>query len=249
MKRFALVTLPLLLAGGCGGKHERSRTVVLVDLGDSTLAVRDRYRKEIDNVVKACQEGDTIIIDGIAYSGRASADPVKTVFEVPGLTNPRQRDKILKARRADLNKVVDSVFHRRGLLSSGNPAKEKTELLQAVANAARYFLGSKASDKRLVLFTDGVEQSDLIDMMSSRLDVKVQQRVLADVKSKGIMQDLSGVQVWVAGATVDLSGRLSSSRATKIEAFWRLYFTRCNASMDSSRWNANLFDYPPPPSD
>ena len=69
---------------------------------------------------------------------------------------------------------------------------------------------------------------------------EAKEKLLWELEDRDLIPDLSGVCVYVSGATAG-----SAELAGQISDFWRSYFARTKADLDPSRYAHVLLHWPP----
>ena len=116
----------------------------------------------------------------------------------------------------------------------------KTDIFSSLLMAEKLF-EDEPTRKVLILMSDMI-----VDYPPYRFDkiawtLEKNKELLRELVEKGMMPDLSGVCVYVSGAsagTAELAGQIS--------AFWHAFFALSNANLDSSRYAHVLLHWPPP---
>ena len=105
----------------------------------------------------------------------------------------------------------------------------------------------KATSKRLVMFSDMIEQTDRYDF-SKRLTPERMTEIIEAERSGGRLPHLKGVKVWVAGATAQPKEGVHPDNIFAIQNFWLQYFKATGADLTKDRYAATLLNWTPPSS-
>lgn len=247
MPRF-LRTLTLLTAlacaavvgMGCGGrstKPDEDVLVVLFDTSGSTTVARTRYLQDFESALSSYRERKNRIIilgDVITDNTLATAEYRinATVEENKGwFGSPLKRD-------TERKKALDQA---RNALKLNHP---KSDIMTGFQLAEKVFAGhKKAKDKRLIIFSDMVEQSDRYDFSGESLDEKRINQIVAKERADHRLSDLRGVKVWCVGVGAAQKGGLSSKKIQHIQDFWMAYLRACKAEADPSHFAARLINF------
>jgi len=246
-----MVLLGLLLAGmltSCGGKSSAasgpSAVFVLFDVSGSTSApqIRRLYFQDYLAIVNAMGDGDAIMGDVITDNTMATSTypihqtlPHYDMLRYSKLTFDEALHKVEAQVRTEGEKLI--------LHSNSTPS---TDLMNAFQLADKIFNGEDwraSQNKRLVVFSDMVEQSHHYDFTVENLDDAHIQQIIAQERANGRLPNLHGVKVWVAGATLEPTNGLPPAKIYQIQNFWLHYFKACGADIDESRYATRLINF------
>ena len=221
--------------------------IVFVDFSGSIRGPeRASYRLELEReILPALRPGDRIVIapihDRTLTGFRALAEA--TLPELPQFSgwrdnrldyNRRLRatEKELVDTREQLTRDVNEAFSRP--LSSAY-----TDIFSSLVMAEKIFNGDSRR-RVLVLMSDMIEDNPpyKFDGMSWRPETT--EKLLADLVAKQRLPDLTGVCVYVSGASAP-----NAQLHQDIAAFWEAYFRRAHADLDPSRYAHVLLHWPP----
>jgi hypothetical protein len=221
--------------------------VVFVDFSGSIQgAERASYRLELEReILPALQPGDRILIapihDRTLTGFRALAEA--TLPETPQFNgwrdnrldyNRRLRaaEKELSDTREQLTRDVKDAFSRPY-------ASAYTDIFSSLVMAEKIFSGD-ARRKVLVLMSDMIEDNPPYKFDAMAWQPGTIERLLADLGAKHRLPDLTGVCVYVTGASAPNAQLLQD-----IARFWEAYFRRAHADLASSRYAHVLLHWPP----
>jgi len=131
-----------------------------------------------------------------------------------------------------MGKQIDAIFARR-------EASAQTDILSSLLLTEKLF-HRVAQRKVLVLMSDMIEDYAPYRFQRVSWTPDSTVKLVDDLDHAGMIPNLSGVCVYVAGASAD-----SPAQAEQISAFWQAYFTRARADMDMSRYAHVLLHWPP----
>lgn len=123
---------------------------------------------------------------------------------------------LLKSRKEskEFAKCLEE-FH--SALSQSAEVHEASAILETLAFASEVFKGDSAGKKRIVLYSDMLQNSEMVSFYKQKnIDPGA---MLAKAKRNGLVKDLTGVQLFL----VTNSGTLGEKRDRQIEKFWREY--------------------------
>jgi len=221
--------------------------IVFVDFSGSIRGPeRASYRLELEReILPALRPGDRIIIapihDRTLTGFRALAEA--TLPEPPRFNgwfdnrleyNRRLRstEKEMLDAREQLTRDVREAFSRPY-------ASAYTDIFSSLVMAEKIFSGDSRR-KVLVLMSDMIEDNPpyKFDAMSWRPGTT--ERLLVDLAAKQRLADLTGVCVYVSGASA-----ATAQLVAEIARFWDTYFRRARADFDPSRYAPMLLHWPP----
>lgn len=240
---FLLITL-FLLAGAMNRNAEAAweswnndkkprAIIVFVDMsGSANLARRTVYRECFEKIYEDLHQGDRIVVGMI--TGRSFIDfkPVVDV-EIPKKSvwvNRIQFERSFTETKEKIRRGVE------GLLSQKN-GTPRTEILNSL-NIAETILHKEKREKILVLLSDMIQDSKEYDFSSTKITNGYIAKVIEYRQKKNLIPNLSGVKVYVAGA----SGSDSHKYRT-IEKFWARYFQIAGADYSHHRYGHTLISF------
>jgi hypothetical protein len=217
-----------------GQDSESSRVVVVfVDMSGSTNSARRTvYREAFAKIYQNVRQGDRIIVGTITSHSYVDFKPVVDL-EIPKKSiwvNRLAFEQSLAKSKSDLQKAVEGLLSRK----EGTP---RTEILNSL-NIADTIFHEEKRNKVLVILSDMVQDSkeynfDRVELTDAYIAEVVRQR-----KEKSLIPDLTGVKVYVAGASADEAQKFRS-----IEKFWDRYFEAAGADFSPHRYGHSLLDF------
>jgi isoleucyl-tRNA synthetase len=214
--------------------EEKPRAIVVfVDMSGSTnLARRTIYRECFDKIYQDLNQGDRIVVGTI--TGRSFIDFKPAVdVEIPKKSlwlNRIQFERNLTETKEKIQQEVDRLLS----LKNGTP---RTEILNSL-NIAETIFHKEKREKILVLLSDMIQDSREYDFSSTKITNSYIDKVIKYRQKKNLIPDLSGVKVYVAGA----SGSDSHKYRT-IEKFWSRYFQIAGADYSHHRYGHTLISF------
>ncbi len=215
--------------------------VVFVDRSQSTQADRELYAQACERILSLIQPGDRIIAGWITDRSvddfRSHVDeelpprlPPKTITDIELQYKKRQDawERDVQARRED-------VRHKLHELLSWESTASRTKIIESLRVAGQILGSERRPRKLLILLSDMIEESDLANFTHARLDDTFIRKEISRQQKAGILPDLHGVRVFVAGADA-----ATLERAAAIERFWKQYFEATGAVMDPGGYSRAL---------
>lgn len=229
---FLVSGLTALLMSGCttiGPEPKSISTLVLVDetgLRDDSSVVQC-HREAIEQILATLppDRKATLCLDTVSNNSRLNSHPKAFTFAPKGWddTNTTYSRKLDATRR--------QVWEHWGKLlkaSETTTGPSHTTLLDSLD------MVSKLRPDRLVMLTDGFEQSSRYDftegkdLNDSRIDAILKQ-------DENRMPDLSGIDIWFVAAASHQTG-IEPNRLRWVERFWCRYFDRAGARLPGNHY-------------
>lgn len=258
-RRSCLSALPTLLAAclltsaGCTSREAAASvsgqpnaiSVAVYDASGSSLVLRPMFIEDTKRAMAAGAPGDRFYLDLITR-GDIPTYPLR--FEIPATDWNEYSDNY----DAKVQELVASYMQQlQGLFRSADtkggkkkhePRERGTDILLSIREGAKLLQAKEARVfpvRRLFIFSDMIQQSPDLDMAAADLSEKSVDRLIGELKVKGFVPDLSGVQVFIVGAGVRQVNSLSGVRRIEIERFWMRYFTVAKA-VNPTRYGGSL---------
>lgn len=247
-----LVMQGFLLATGCtpssqAAARRGTAIVIFVDFSQSIQSeARALFRQDIENrITPSLSAGDRILIAPIHDKTLTEFRPLVEATFPPKPTFNGWFDNVLNYNRQvkeietqvvrlqeNIRTQVADVFGRRY-------ASPWTDIFSSLVIAQKVF-HDEPRRKVLVLMSDMIEDHPPYRFEEVSWSPATTEKILSELGAKGLIPDLSGVCVYVSGASAR-----SADIAAKIGDFWRAYFERTKADMDPSRYAHVLLHWPP----
>ena len=221
--------------------------VVFVDFSGSVRsAERASYRRELEHeIMPFLGPGDRIIVAPIHDRTLTGFRPLAeaTFAEKPrfnGWLDNRLRyyrqvtasEKELADAREQLTRDIRDAFARPY-------ASRYTDIFSSLVMTEKIFTGDSRR-KVLVLMSDMIEDNPPYKFDGMAWRSGTAEKLLAELAVKGQIPDLTGVCVYVSGASAP-----SAELAREIARFWDAYFRRARANFASNRYAPILLQWPP----
>jgi hypothetical protein len=249
--------LPVLLAG-CSSTSAKAAEpdkliFFLFDISGSTdtPVIRQRYYDCVSKVVDSLQGGEVIMGDIITENSMATASyPINTTFpaRTPDTTDLMQTEANNKAKEQVLGQAKKLLLAPDSQPKSSGPSASASDIMNSLQLADKVFNGGtvpRATSKRLVMFSDMIEQTSRYDFSQPLPDDRVEEIIKAE-RSARRLPNLKGVRVWVAGATAKPKDGVSPDSIFAIQHFWLQYFKAAGADLSKDRFAATLLNWTPP---
>ena len=255
-RRTFLTVMAGLALSGCGRSHSPGAdapsfsTVIVtafdVSASTSVKATRDRYYDEFQKVLDklvANIHGDAFLA-GYPITANTEATSTTRISQPFPAYNPLDVNQ--DQYNANLAQAQADALSQANALMTGVRTASATDLLNAFHDAANVFNGDSyraATDKRLVVFSDMVQQAGADDFLREDLTKLRINQIIAAQRDAKQLPDMKNVKVWVAGATADPGGRIGPKKIEQIRQFWIAFFQECGADLAPERYNTTLENY------
>lgn len=231
------------MIAGCGDVPAPPRVTVLVPDASASMSrpeAQQVVRNTIKLVVQTAPEGSLIFGYPLTDNTEAGQEvPVCVTIPAFDLTKETSDDfdgRIMPNARKD----ADRQLYEMLAVSDNN---QGTDLLHSFRIAAAELDGPAAShcqDRRLVVVSDMIQQSQSCDFMKEHLTPQTDEKIIQGLRASTDLPELHGVRVWIV-SNVDPS--VPPAKISEIRAFWLLYFRQTGASLDSSQDGPTLLNY------
>ncbi len=243
-----------LLAGGfalgaciLSSRPVAKEIVVFVDfsqsIGPETKAL---IKQDFENlIIPSLSSGDRILIAPINENTLTSFHPL---LDEKFPANPRfngwadntlKHGRETKAIESEMEAIRERIRSRvPGILDEGG-SSTKTDIFGSLLMAEKLFDAGERQ-KVLILMSDMIVDSAPYRFDTMSWSPEVKEKLLAELQANNLIPDLSGVCVYVSGATA-----ASAQLAAQIGDFWHSYFARTGADLDPSRYAHVLLHWPP----
>jgi hypothetical protein len=207
--------------------------VVFVDMSGSTnQARRTVYSEAFDKIYQNLQQGDRLVVGTITSRSFIDFKPVVDA-EVPKQSiwvNRISFEQNFAKTKKTIQQEVGSLLSRK----RGTPY---TEILNSL-NIADTIFHEETRQKILVILSDMVQDSKEYNFERSDITEKYINDLIRYRHQQKLIPDLSGVKVYVAGASADDSRKFRS-----IERFWSIYFAKTGADYSTHRYGHSLLAF------
>ena len=251
MKKRQLKHLILIMIGGlllCGqlnwsteafAKSENSvlhprLIVIFVDMSASADQTRRTVCKEaFEKIYQNLRQGDRVVVGTI--TSRSYIDFKPTVDEeIPKKTiwdNRLQFERALTNAKEKIRGEVNKLLVQK----QGTPL---TESLDSLNIADTIFHDEKERQKILVILSDMIEDSKEGKFDKDKITDEYITHVIRSRQKNNLMPNLTGIKVYVAGASA-----ADSDRFRVVQTFWTRYFTKSGADFSLHRYGHSLISF------
>jgi hypothetical protein len=214
------------------GKKPRA-ILVFVDMSGSTNLARTTVYKEcFAKIYEDLNQGDRIVVGMITDRSFIDFKPVVDV-EIAKKSvwiNRIQFERSVTETKEKIRQEVELLLSQK----NGTP---RTEILNSL-NIAETILHKENREKILVLLSDMIQDSKEYDFSSTKITDDYINRVIKHRREKNLIPNLTGVKVYVAGASGSDSHKYRS-----IEKFWARYFEKTGADYSPHRYGHTLLSF------
>jgi hypothetical protein len=227
--------------------HPPTSVIVFVDFSASIQgSSRAAYRREVEtSILPFLAAGDRIMIAAIHDKTLTGFRPLveATLPPMPQFNGfvdntlkhaqqVKETERLIATTRQQLKGDVASTFAKP-------LASRYTDIFSSLAMAEKYFDGDPRQ-KVLVLMSDMIEDNPPYKFDAMRWRPGDSGKLINELAAKRLIPDLSGVCVYVSGASAG-----TAALAGHIGGFWQAYFARARADFDPARYSHVLLHWPP----
>jgi len=221
------------------GKPENSpknsrAMIILVDMSGSTNQARGTvYREAFEKIYQNLGLGDRVMVGTITSRSYIDFKPTVDV-EIPKQSiwdNRLQFERNLSNTKEKIRREVNKLLSRK----RGSPL---TEILNSMNIADTIFHEEKERQKILVILSDMIQDSKEYKFDKDKITDEYVNAVIRHRQGNNLMPNLTGVKVYVAGASAADSNKFRS-----IQTFWTRYFTESGADFSPHRYGHSLINF------
>jgi hypothetical protein len=208
--------------------------MILVDMSDSTNGARPTvYKEAFEKIYQGLRQGDRVVVGTI--TSRSYIDFKPTVDEeIPKKSlwdNRLQFEKSLTISKEKIRREVNKLLSReRG--------SALTEILESLNIADTIFHDEKERQKILVILSDMLQDSKEYKFEKDEITDEYINNVIAYREKNNLIPNLTGVKVYVAGASA-----ADSNRFRAVKTFWDRYFIKSGADFSLHRYGHSLINF------
>ncbi len=208
--------------------------IIFVDMSDSANQARRTVCKEaFEKVYRNLQQGDRVVVGTITSHSYIEFKP--TVDEqIPKKTI---WDNRLQFERK-LTNTKEKIRRETNKLLSRERGTALTEILDSLNIADIIFHDEKERQKILVILSDMIEDSKEYNFDKDKITDEYISNVINHRQKNNLMPNLTGVKVYVAGASAD-----DSNKFRAVQAFWVRYLTESGADFSPHRYGHSLINF------
>ena len=221
------------------GKSENSPqqprvVIILVDMSGSADQARRTVCKEaFEKIYQNLRHGDRVVVGTITHHSyidfKPTVDeeiPKKTVWD-----NRLQYEKKLTDTKEKIRREVNKLLSQK----QGTPL---TEILDSLNIADTIFHDEKERQKILVILSDMIQDSKEYKFDKDKITDEYIHNVIRYRQKNNLMPNLTGVKLYVAGASA-----ADSDKFRAIQTFWTRYFTESGADFSPHRYGHSLINF------
>jgi hypothetical protein len=205
--------------------------IIFVDMSGSANQARGTiYKEAFEKVYHHLQEGDRVVVGAITSRSYIDYKPAVDV-EIPKKTvwdNRITYDRNLTQSREKLRREVNKLLARK-------EGSSLSEILDSLNIVDTIFHGEKERQKILVMLSDMMEDSREYNFERDKITDQYINNVITSRQNNNLMPNLTGVKVYVAGASAD-----NSNRFRAVQTFWARYFAKSGANFSPHRYGHSL---------
>ncbi len=248
----ALIIEGLLLAAGCAPSSQATTPrgtdiVIFIDFSASVQGPDRALLKQdlVTQIIPSLSAGDRIVIAPINDKTLTDFHPLVEVNLPPKpefngwLDNVMKYTRQVKENESQVVHLKETIGTQVADIFAKRFSSQYTDIFSSLIIAQQLF-HNESRRKVLVLMSDMVEDHPPYRFDKISWSTATNQKLLSELDAKGLVPDLSGVCVYVSGASAE-----SAELAGNIGQFWQAYFQHTKADMDPSRYAHVLLHWPP----
>jgi len=208
--------------------------IILVDMSDSANQARGTVCKEaFVKIYQNLRQGDRVVVGTITSRSYIEFKPTVDE-EIPKKTiwdNRLQFERNLTNTKEKIRRETNKLLSReRGTLL--------TEILDSLNIADTIFHDEKERQKILVILSDMIEDSKECNFDKDKITDEYINNVITYRQKNNLMPNLTGVKVYVAGASA-----ADSNKFRMVQTFWARYLTKSGADFSPHRYGHSLINF------
>jgi len=221
--------------------------VVFLDLSQSIRADDRALMKSAltDQIVPTLEAGDHLLIASITDRTLTGFHPLVDESLPPTPLFNGWTDNLLKHKKqvkeveTQVPRIKERINKEIAAILDRPHGSMQTDIFSSLLLTEKLF-HNESRRKVLVLMSDMIEDYAPYRFEKVSWAPDATGNILKGLEKDEMIPTLSGVCVYVAGASAD-----SPAQAEQIAAFWQAYFKRAGADMDMSRYAHVLLHWPP----
>jgi hypothetical protein len=220
-------------------KNPAALALVLADVSQSTRKSRTRYPSYFANVLNGVPGGTLVVADQIDSNPLSDSTlHVRAFLESSTLLG--KNPATVRHENAVAEDAAEREFKQ---LLSRRPFGDS--ILDALDIAHDVFAAYPTAKTRyLVIFSDMIETSSRYRFTQRNLEPSRIAKFISDQKAAGNLPDLSGVEVYVAGAGATRGDDAHVLAIQGARRFWASYFRAAGAELPDYRYGPELIRFP-----
>lgn len=237
----AAATASLITTSGCDPQNppapSREAKVVLVFL-DVTASVQsfDGARRAWRAIAERLKPGDRIVLAPIGDNTYLDYQPALD-REIPTISIVKDNEIDYRARLDEARQSLDQAMD--GLIARADAQRPKrTDVFGAFQAASQVFAEDPRTRKALVFLSDMQEDAGTENLLRITLANETIAQINDAQRQSGLVPDLYGARVYVAGADAP-----SLAKFEEMRKFWLAYVKAANGDLEPSRYGSALFGF------
>jgi hypothetical protein len=240
----AIAALSLIFTlSACEGKKDVTETsknvTVLVDFSASTKSARQHYADAWEKIMKKVQMNDHVFVWKI--SAHSAMEPAALLDEAflpkePPKNNFQKR----QISRNMLSNIEQAKVKLLMVLNSETKFSGRTAIFDSLQVAERSLKNNKRECSVLVVMSDMIEDSRYNFEKENLTDARIE-AILAQLKKKELIPDLTGATVYVVGASA--TGAMANEKFNQVKKFWIRYFKETGANLPEANYGSTLIGF------
>jgi len=221
-------------------KNEISKNVtVLVDFSASAKNARPHYADAWEKIMSKVKMNDHVFAWKI--SAHSAMEPAALVDEAFMSDEPPKNNFQKRQLSRNMLKNIDRAKVKLLIaMNSETKFSGRTSIFDSLQVVERSFKNNKRDRSILVIMSDMVEDSrynfEKENLTDNRIDA-----IISELKKKQLICDLSGVQVYVVGASA--TGAVANDRFNRIKKLWLRYFKETGANLREENYGSALIGF------
>jgi hypothetical protein len=217
---------------------------VLYDLSGTAKEARSNYLNYTKEFLQNTAPGDVVIGDAISSASLSSGTyAINSLFSpYPQYafvsTNSKQFDKACEETATKFVNEKNAAEKRAEEFLHNNPPSALTQILSGISGATRVYQSYPDHQRILVVFSDGVEDSEIAKFDKDLPTEASTNTLLQKLAGSGRLPDLTGVKVFFIGAAPNSLRIVKSADEDYIavKKFWLQYFQKVGASLEEKNY-------------
>jgi hypothetical protein len=247
----AAVMSAIPLTTGCSSSsHAMASATEIIIFVDFSASIhrqdRTLFKQAIENqIVPSLSAGDRLLIAPITDKTLTEFHPLIDATLPPNpefngwLNNVLKYKQQERETRAQVTQLKETIRTQVANVFASHYSSPYTDIFSSLLIAQKLFHNA-ARRKVLVLMSDMIEDYPPYNFEKIAWNTTTVQRILSELDVRGQVPNLSGVCIYVSGASAQ-----TAEMAENMGRFWQAYFQRTQADMDPSRYAHVLLHWPP----
>jgi hypothetical protein len=221
---FRAAAVFLATISACERPHEPKVVLVLVDI---TASVRsfDPAQRAWQMVVNRLKPGDRIVLATISNSTYLDYKPTLD-REIPTLNVVKDNELVYRNRLNDVRNALNDAM-KTLVERAADVRPMRTDILGGFLVASQVFAEDRRPRKILALLSDMQEDANDTNLVRMTLEDKSIAHTIKTLSQRGLVPNLAGARVYVAGADAP-----SLEKFEEIRRFWTAYVAEANGKLD-----------------